>query len=648
MFRPANLLASVALLLGGALLTGSAFARTAAPSRNDMNQTEDFRRQAPAPLSSKPLNIPTPFETTLPNGLRLVVVETKRLPLVSYRLAFRAGTASDPKALPGLSRMLTDMLTEGTETRTSRQIADEVALLGATLQAGSNSDYTTVAASALSIYGDQVLDLIADVTLRPSFPEDELQLNKQNSIQRLAQQRAQPNFLASERVSRVLFGPHPYSTISATPESINATTREKLQSFHRSTFIPNNAVLVVAGDVERERVVERAGDLFGEWNKGQAAEEKFPAPPARTERAIYVIDRPGSSQSNIVIANAAINRTSPDYFPMLVMHTIVGAIPSSRLFMNLRESKGYTYSPGTELDTRRSAGSFRASAEVRGPVTGASLKEFFYELERIRDEEVSDKELKDAKAFLTGVFPIRLETQEGLIDQLVQLKMYGLPEDYLQSYRDRVNAVTGADIQRVARLHVVPDKAAVIIVGDADAIMDQINPYAQAIEIYDTSGNQQDQKGTPPGATPTPTPPDKTPAKQSEPVNVVGAWTLEITTPNGQTMPATLTMKQDSEVLSGTVETQIGNGDLSNVVLKENNFEAVLKFNNFGRVIDGTVTGSSEGDSMKGTITLKVEGVPPLPFTGTRRKTDSTEEKPDNTEKKTDSTEKAPGGEKAP
>jgi zinc protease len=650
MFRRTTLLMSVALLVGGAL-NPTAFARTPTTLRNDMNQTEDFRRQAPAPLLPKPLNIPTPFEMRLPNGLALVVVESKRLPLVSYRLAFRTGNANDPKALPGLSRMLTDMLTEGTETRSSRQIADEAARLGATLQAGSNADYTTVAASALSIYGDQVLDLMADVTLRPSFPDDELQLTKQNSIQRLVRQRAQPDFLASERISRVIFGTHPYSTISATPEAIDATTREKLQSFHRSTFIPNNAVLLAVGDVEREKMVERAHHLFGEWSKGQAAEEKSPAPPARTERAIYVVDRPGSSQSNIVIANTAINRTSADYFPMLVMHTIVGAIPSSRLFMNLRESKGYTYSPGTDLDTRRTAGSFRASAEVRGPVTGASLKEFFYELERIRNEAVSDQELKDAKAFLTGVFPIRLETQEGLVDQLVQIKMFGLPADYLQSYRDRVNAVTADDIQRVARQHVMPDKTAVVIVGDAAAIMDQIKPYAQTIEIYDTSGNHQEQKSPTPTPTPTPTPdagptkttPDQTTTNNTATVNVVGAWTLEVTTPSGQMMPATLTIKQDSETLSGTVQTQIGDGELSAIVLKENNFEAVLKFNNFGRIIDGTVTGSTEGDNMKGTITLKVEGFPPLPFTGTRKKQqDGTEEKPDNTEKKPESNEKAP------
>lgn len=604
---------SVALLFGGASML-AAFAEEAAP-RKDMNQTENFRRQAPAPLPSKALNIPTPFETTLANGLQLVIVESKRLPLVSYRLAFRTGSASDPQELPGLMRMMTGMLTEGTETRTSRQIADEVARLGATLTAGSNADYTVVAASALSVYSDQILDLMADVALRPSFPDDELQLEKQNSIQRLVRQRAQPDFLANERLSRILFGQHPYATISATPESINATSREHLQSFHRSMFIPNNAVLIVTGDIERDAVSRRAGELFGKWNEGQETEQMFPAPPARTARAIYVVDRPGSAQSNIVIANTAITRTSADYFPMLVMHTIVGAIPSSRLFMNLRESKGYTYSPSSDLDTRRTAGSFRATAEVRGPVTGDSLKEFFYELERIRNETVAEKELKDAKAFLTGVFPVRLETQEGLIDQLVQIKMFGLPADYLQTYREHVNAVTAADAQRVARQYVMPDKTAVVIVGDAAAIMDQIKPYSQTIEIYDTTGQRKDSGASVINSSGQ----QETPKKVEGAPNVVGEWELLIETPSNP-LPATLTMKQDGDKLTGTVQTQIGDGDLSNVTLNGNNFEAVLKFNNFGRVIDGTVAGSTEGDNMKGTITLKVEGLSPLPFTGTRKK----------------------------
>jgi zinc protease len=460
--------------------------------REHMNQTEEFRRQQPGPLPSRPLNIPLPFETVLPNGLRLVIVEDKRLPLVSYRLAFRTGDSHDPKNLPGLTDMMTGMLTEGTESRNSRQIADETARIGATLTAGANSDYTTVAASALSIYGDEVLALMADVVLHPSFPEDELELTKQNTKEGLKQQRAQPSFLASEMLSRIVFGEHPYSIISPTPESIDEMTREKLVQFHRQTFVPGNAVFTIVGDVAREQVIKRITELFGEWPVGEPSASDFPAPPERHKRTIYLIDRQGSAQSNIVIANLGLTRTNPDYFPLLLMHTVLGANASSRLFMNLREEKGYTYGAYSSLDSRRTAGTLRATAEVRTPVTGASLKEFFYELNRMRDEPVKEKEIGDAKAYLTGVFPIRLETQEGLIDQLVQIKMYGLPDDYLQHYRERVGAVTAEDIQRVANRYIKPEAAAIVIVGDAAAVMNQIEPYSQDIELYDTGGKRKE------------------------------------------------------------------------------------------------------------------------------------------------------------
>jgi zinc protease len=574
-----------------------------------MNQTEDFRRQPPQPLVSKPLNIPKPYETTLANGLQVVIVEEPRLPLVSYRLAFRAGGVNDPANMPGLTSVMTDLLNEGTETRTSKQIADEVARLGATLTSGVNSDYTTVAASALSVYGDQILDLMADVTLRPSFPASELELSRQNRKQGLIAQRAQPSFLASERISRILFGQHPYGTISATPESLDAITRDKLVSFHRSMFIPNNAVLVVVGNVKRDAVLKRVNELFGKWAKGQAAAESFPQPPARTARGIYVVDRPGSAQSNIVIANASINRSSPDFFPMLVMHTVLGANASSRLFMNLREAKGYTYGAYSNLDTRRALGTFRSTAEVRTPVTGDSLKEFFYELERIRTEPVSDKEIRDAKSYLTGVFPIRIETQEGLIDQLVQIKMFGLPADYLHTYRERVNAVTATDIQRVANQNITPDKVAIVIVGDAAAINDQIKPYAQTIELYDTSGKRKEMSASNGNNTPKTT-------NNGNAGAVVGSWALTITAPNGQSMPATLQIKQDGQKLNGSVQTQLGEATLSDINLNGNGFDALLKLNAQGQILEGKVSGSVDTGKMKGEINL--QNFPALPFTGTR------------------------------
>jgi zinc protease len=460
-------------------------------------QLETFRREPPAPLAPRPLNVPAPEETTLPNGLRVVFVENTRLPFVTYRLAFRTGDAHDPRELPGLTDIMTGMLNEGTETRTSRRIADDVARIGATLGAGASSDNTTVAASALSQFNDEILELMADITLRPSFPADELELTKQNALQNLIAQRGQPSFLANEQLARVIYGEHPYSVVSATPESIVAISRDDLLRFHRRRFIPNNAVLVAGGDIRRDRALARIEELFGAWQPGEPEASEFPPLPARHGRTIYLVDRPGSAQSNIIIANPAITRTDPDYFPLLVMHTVLGANASSRIFMNLREDKGYTYGAYTSLDARRSAGSFRATAEVRTPVTGESLKEFFYELGRIREELVTEKELRDAQNYLTGIFPIRLETLDGLIDQLIQIKMHDLPDDYLQTYRARVGAVTREEVQRVALRCVTPDRAAIVVVGDADALVDDIKSYAEEIEIYDSAGKRKTASSSP-------------------------------------------------------------------------------------------------------------------------------------------------------
>ena len=454
-----------------------------------LTEEEAFRLAAPQPLPPRPLNIPEFVESKLDNGLQIVIVEDARLPLVSFRLAFRTGDSADPSDLPGLTDMMTALLNEGTESRSSLQIAEEVERLGAVLSAGANSDYTTIAASSLSLYKDQILELMADVALHPSFPENEIELTRENGKQMLIQQRAQANFLASEKVAGVIYGEHPYSVVSPTPASLDAMTRSTFADFHRATIVPNQAVMIIVGDVVRDTVIDRINSLFGQWQQRAPVALNFPTPPGRTRRSAYVVDRPGSAQSNIVIANLAINRTNPDFFPMLVLNTILGSNASSRLFMNLREDKGYTYGAYSSVDARRVLGSFRATAEVRTPVTGDSLKEFFYELERIRDEDVSEKEIINARSYLTGVFPLRIETQEGLVDQLVQIKMMDLPPDYLHIYRDRVNAVTVDDIRRVARQYVMPDKAAIVVVGDAAAVLDQITPYTSEIEISDTEGN---------------------------------------------------------------------------------------------------------------------------------------------------------------
>jgi zinc protease len=563
-----------------------------------MSQQENFRSQAPAPLPPHPIVIPTAHETSLSNGLTVVVVEDKRLPLVSYRLALRIGTSFDPVDQPGLTDLMAGLLPEGTVSKTSREIADETARIGASLSAGSNSDYTIVAASALTPFSDHILGLMADVILHPSFPENEVELAKENTKESLRQQRAQPSFLASEMVSRIIYGDHPYSVISPTLESIDRCSRDAFVEFHKKNFIPNNAVFIVVGDVQVEEVVTRLESLFSTWEKGTPLPADFPAPPVRTGRSAYVVDRPGSAQSNIVIANNGITRTNPDYFSMLLMHTVLGATASSRLFMNLREEKGYTYGAYSNLDARRTAGTFRTTAEVRTPVTGDSLKEFFYELGRIRNEPVTQKEIQDAKAYLTGVFPIRLETQEGLIDQLVQIKMLNLPDTYLETYRDRVQAVTIEDIQRVAQTYVQPDLAAVIVVGDGSLVLDQIRPYCEDIEVFNTAGKKKDL-----GAL-------------NAPTDIVGEWSIEVDTPLGQSIPATLTITRDGDSHSAKLSSEMGDADLGSFELKNNSIEVSTALEMDGHSVEAQLRAQFSGNSVEGT--MKLQHSPELPFTGSK------------------------------
>jgi zinc protease len=563
-----------------------------------MSQPEMFRSQAPAPLPSRPITIPAAHETVLANGLTVVVVEDRRLPLVSYRLAFRVGGAFDPPGLPGLTDLLAGLLPEGTESRSSREIADEVARMGASISAGANSDYTIVAASALATFNDQILEMMAEIVLHPSFPENEVELAKQNTKESLRQQRAQPSFLASEMVSRVMFGEHPYSVVAPTPESIDRSSRDEFVRYHRAKFVPNSAVFIVVGDVQHEQIVKRIESLFSTWQRGADLVTNFPAPPVRNKRTAYLIDRRGSAQSNIVIANTGILRTSPDYFPMLLMHTVLGANASSRLFMNLREEKGYTYGAYSNLDARRTAGTFRATAEVRTPVTGDSLKEFFYELNRIRTDLVSEKEIKDAKSYLTGVFPIRLETQEGLTDQLVQIKMLNLPDNYLDQYRDRVQAVTVADIQRVATRYVKPDEAAVIIVGDGAQVIDQIKPYIGDIELYNTSGKR------------------KTLDAPATTTDIAGSWSIEVETPLGQSIPATLKLEREGQVFVARILSDMGNADLGVVDVNDNSFHKTAFLEMDGHSVEAEVSARFHGDQAEGT--LKLQNSPSLPFTGSK------------------------------
>ena len=565
---------------------------------------EDFRKTAPEPLAQKPFDIPKPFETVLPNGLKVVIFEDNRLPLVSYRLAFKTGEIDDPKDLTGLSSAMASLLDEGTKNRSSKQLAQEIERLGANISASTTEDNTIIAASALKLYSSDILRLMSDVVLNPIFPEDELALYKKNTLEGLKFQRSQPAFLAQEQMSKILYGSHPYSVVSPTAADVEKLTQKRLMDFHSKMLVPNNATLIVVGDVNRENLLKEIKENFGDWKKGTIESGKFSAPPTAQATTLTVVDRPGSIQSNIVIGNLAIDRSNPDYFPVLVMNQVLGASASSRLFMNLREDKGYTYGAYSRFDTKRQAGNFQATAEVRSPVTGDSLKEFFAEFNNIRNEKVSQEELKNAKSFLTGVFPLRAETQEGLTNLLVSQQLYDLPENYLQTYRDKINAVTLDDVERVAKKYISPDKVAIVVVGDADQIINQVKPYSKTIKVYNTDGVAQDINNY---------------GKESsgETADANGKWNLIIDF-QGQKLPLTMMLKQSDQNVVGTVESQLGKGELSNAKVNGNKFVGTTKMDMQGQSIELSINGTIKGDTMNGSITSSMPQFPALPFSGKR------------------------------
>jgi len=537
--------------------------------------------------------------------LKVVLFEEKRLPLVSFRLAFLSGDAADPKDCIGLTSAVASMLTEGTENYSSRELAEKVERLGASLSANSSDDFTIISASALSPYTSDILDLLAEVVFRPTFPSNELDLYKRNTIENLKFQRSQPNFLANEQVARLLYGTHPYSRIAPTAPEIEKLSREDLIEFHGRSLVPNNAILIVVGDAEREDLIVQIEDRFKKWQKGSVPNDWSAGTPQRDRTTLTIVDRPGSAQSNIVMANLAFERSSPDYYAAIVMNQILGAGASSRVFMNLREEKGYTYGAYTRFDSKRSAGDFEATAEVRTQVTGDSLREFFYELNRIRDQRVSDEEIQDAKNFLTGVFPIRAETQEGLTNLIVNQQLFGLPDDYLQSYRDKINAVSAADVMETARKYVEPDRMAIVIVGDGEAILRQARDYVTDVEIYDTEGNAKAAA-------------DYEFRTDDVPAEVGGNWSLVLDF-QGQQVPVSMKVEQGGPNVTGTVETVLGKGEIREGTVRGQKLSATASTEIQGQSVDLVISGTVDGDSISGTISAAI--IPDsLTFTGRRER----------------------------
>lgn len=430
-------------------------------------------RSRPPALGPAPaLRVATPQTTRLPNGLEIVVLPMHEVPIVDVNLIIGAGSIRDPRDLPGLATFTANMLDEGAGRRTALEIADESAFLSAQLGAGAGAEWATVSVHTPKRQLAAVLDLMADVVLRPTFPDSEV--TRQRDLRRTAilQLRDNPTAQAPLAFNAIVFGAeHPYGwPAGGNDASTGLLDRARVQQFYQTYYRPNNARIIIVGDISIAEARQLITARFGSWARGTVAAAPAPTAPASAARSFYLVDKPGAAQTVIRIGHIGVARSNPDFYALRVMNTILGGSFTSRLNQNLRETHGYTYGANSGFTMRRLAGPFTASASVVTAKTDSSLIEFFKELRRIRDEAVPAEELNKAKAYIALGMPGDFETTQGTAGQFLDLLSNDLPLDTYAGYIARINAVTAADVQRVARQYIDPEHFAIVVVGDRSQI----------------------------------------------------------------------------------------------------------------------------------------------------------------------------------
>ena len=473
---------------GGAVLVLAAAAAllTASPPVRLTAQAVD--RSKPPTLQPPPaLKLPAVQATTLPNGLTLAVVEMHKVPVVDVQLLIDAGAARDPSAAPGLATFTATMLQQGAGVRGALEVADEAAFLGAQLNTAASFDGASASIHVPKRRLEAGLDLLADVVLRPSFADSEIARQRELRAAQLVQQRDEPVAVANVAFPAIVYGrDHPYGhPLNGTDSATARLARERVGEFYRSYYRPNGARLLIVGDVTLAEARRLAAARFGGWARGDVP--AFPSPPAPARaatRIVYLIDKPGAAQSVVRIGHVGPARTTPDWFALEVLNTIVGGAFTSRLNQNLRETHGYTYGAFSQFAPRRLAGAFVALASVVTAKTDSSLIEFLKELRRIRDETVAPPELAKAKAYLTLGLPGDFETTGGAAARFRELLAFGLPLDYYDHYVDRINAITAADVQRVARQYIDPNHFDIVVVGDKSQIEAGIKALNEGPIVY--------------------------------------------------------------------------------------------------------------------------------------------------------------------
>jgi len=445
-----------------------------------------------APVNKEVLKVKLPRaeEATLKNGLQVVLLPSDKVPTFNMQLVVMSGGLSDKADYRGISSFTAALLREGTTKRSSKDIAEQVDALGATLAANSGLSSLTsvVSTSGLVENLDQTLELFADVIRHPTFPQAEVDKYKTRTLAQLQFQRSIPQFLAAEQFSKAIYGTgHPASLVAPPAESLKKLASKDLMDFHATYYRPNNAVLAIVGDVTMKEILPKLESAFGDWQKGDVPAATIPAAPAQSESRIYLIDRPGSVQTVLQLGTLGIERTSPDYFAVLMADRVLGGGPSGRLFLNLREDKGYTYGAYSNFSGSKFRGTWISSSEVRTDVTEGAMKEFMYELNRLRSETVPAEELENAKRAIIGSFALSLEQPATLLQNIVTQKIYNLPADYWDTYPQKVAAITAADVENAAKKYLDMGHLQVVAVGDAAKAREILAKYGK-VEVYDAEG----------------------------------------------------------------------------------------------------------------------------------------------------------------
>jgi len=443
----------------------------------------------PALAPERQVTWPKRQRSVLPNGLEVILVESHAIPKFHGELYFRSGNAAAIDRGPGLAEMTATVVRTGTTQRTSRQIEENLRGLGADLSSSAGSDNCAIAFAGLADHAEPLLEMVNELAREAAFPEAEFERERRQKLEEVKLSRAEPGFLASERLRKVLFGAHPYAVVSPTEEQVAAYKREQLVSLYREFYTPENALLLLVGDFQPQVMLKSIERVFGAWHGAKPPASVYPAPANPRGRRVHLVHVPGAVQTQILAGCHAITRKNPDWVRLGLTNSLYGGAFNSRLVMNIREDKGYTYSPRSGVNALRQHGYFSVSAAVRNDVVAASLTEIFYEIDKLRSVPVPEPELLDAQNYLTGIFSMGLATQSGLLGQIAVVALNELPDDYLETYRQKVRALTPVDLLETARKYLDSANMQIVVVGDRTQIESQARLFGD-VEVSDAQGKR--------------------------------------------------------------------------------------------------------------------------------------------------------------